>query len=140
MLRGQIERMEMAQDRERAQFIKQIGALLNIPRGDAPAELKEVLHIVTDLESEVAAQRMELTETRSALRNGQTMLHRIEEKVKARPGLVTRALFALPIAWCVMSGVYMAGFWFAFGSTEFWRVGQVSLSALVKAFWSYWPF
>ena len=83
-----------------------------------------------DLRSDLAALRSALVYS----------VQQVNATLTARPGFLARSLMALPVAWCVLSGVYVAGFFLAFGPNAFWRVGQLSFSALVGTLLSYWPF
>ena len=120
LLRSQPDRLVAELERKRAQS----------PGSHSPEEPGQDGPTLGDLRSDLA-------DLRSALAYS---IQQVNATLSARPGFLARSLMALPVAWCVLSGVYVAGFFLAFGPNAFWRVGQLSFSALIGTLLSYWPF
>ncbi|WP_419738587.1 helix-turn-helix domain-containing protein [Ruegeria sp.] len=78
-----------------------------------------------------------LDQMHETLRYSIACIHALNTK---RPGLITRVVMAVPIAWCVMSGVYVAGFWAKYGLSETLRYGEISYTALLNQIPGLWPF
>ncbi len=152
MLRAQIDRLIAELDRERAhsrEVVDRIGRLEAAgpaprlrppmsnpetgavsPGSPSPEQMAQDGLTLGDLRSDIADMRAALVYS----------VQQVNATLTARPGFLGRSLLALPVAWCVLSGVYVAGFFVAFGPNEFWRVGQLSLGALIRMLLSYWPF
>ena len=152
ILREQLARLEAERERDRAQLAELIATLR------APVHADAALHSVAperatraedtlpgpsggetpDPADWTAADLKQLMEeTRNAVRVGRVILGRIEETLTARPGVLIRALVALPVAWCVASGVFVVGILATYGPVQFLQLGHTVFTALRN---TYWPF
>ena len=144
--RSMTDRIAALLERERAGLAKQVEDVVkaafdqcsdlqkvnsaNEVFGDKPgAALSEAAPVDTEL----AALISEIDEVRTAI-------HRINAPTSAPQGKLVRVLSGLALGWCMMSGVYVAGFWAEYGTQELVKYGEVSVSALFYLVLSLWPF
>ena len=156
--RKQIDRLTAERDRLTAEYGARIehleAAVRQAPQGptaaypfggltrhSAPASMPDPESLLRkgDLD-ELRSGMMKLHEDIRDWRNGVgSTLHGIETRLPARSGFLYRATLSVPVAWCVVSGVYLVGFWQYYGLDELVRIGKVSFTALYASIWSLWP-
>ena len=156
--RKQIDRLTAERDRLTAEYGARIehleAAVRQAPQGptaaypfggltrhSAPAPMSDPESLLRkgDLD-ELRSGMMKLHEDIRDWRNGVgSTLHGIETRLPARSGFLYRATLSVPVAWCLVSGAYLVGFWQFYGLDELVRVGRVSFGSLYASIWSLWP-
>ena len=133
-------------EREPTQIAKEIAHSVEavLDRRSKAQETKPASRITGDSPTgapvEASLSTPELAVLSSTLEEVRAEIERLEKIATVRQGKWARGLTNVAFGWCVMSGVYVAGFWAEYGTETLVKYGEISGSALINLVMSLWPF